>query len=318
MSRRRLRRAEVCAAHFLGTDAEVNPNFWTGEACMNVFSERHGLKPIKSVIQIESMDEDLRNGIWNALSIYYWKDVKVSQYLYLSQSDPQMFRLLRAMWLNHFKAPVDILPTAWEPVYDILRKHFFSSSWNGVYDFIEFVPSNYPDEYGNSKFKAYCNCILEREVSAFRFVGNEIAQITAQQEIVEIEGAMQATDVMRPVTVHINAALELFADRKSPDYRNSIKESISAVEAACRILTGNNNATLGDALKQLKAKVALHSALEKAFSNMYGYTSDAEGIRHALMDEPTLESEDAKFMLVSCSAFVNYLRSKSARAGPNG
>jgi hypothetical protein len=48
---------------------------------------------------------------------------------------------------------------------------------------------------------------------------------------------------------------------------------------------------------------------------MYGYTSDAEGIRHALMDEPTLESEDAKFMLVSCSAFVNYLRSKAARAG---
>jgi hypothetical protein len=282
---------------------------------MKLFSQRQGLKPIKSVIQIESMDEDLRNGIWNALSVYYWKNVKVSPYLYLGQSDPQMFQLLRAMWLDHFKAPVDTLPTTWEPVYDILRKHFFSSSWNGVYDFIEFVASNYPEEYRNSKFKAYCNHILEREVSAFRFVGNEIAQITAQHEIVEIEGAMQAADVMRPVAVHMKAALELFADRKSPDYRNSIKESISAVEAACRILTGNNSPTLGDALKQLKAKAALHPALEKAFLSMYGYTSDAEGIRHALMDEPTLESEDAKFMLVSCSAFVNYLRSKAARAG---
>ena len=284
---------------------------------MKLFSQRQGLKAIKSVIQIKSIDEDLRNGLWNALSIYYWKDVKVSSfpYLDLGQSDPIMFRFLAAMWLDHFKAPVDTLPRSWEAVYDVLRKHFFSRPWYEVYDFIEFVASNYPDDYTNSKFKAYCNHILEREVPAFRFVGNEIAQITAQGEIAEIEGAMQATDAMRPAAAHINAALELFANRKSPDYRNSIKESISAVEAACRILTGNNNATLGDALKQLKAKAALHSALEKAFSSMYGYTSDAEGIRHALMDQPTLESEDAKFMLVSCSAFVNYLRSKYARAG---
>jgi hypothetical protein len=282
---------------------------------MKLLSQRQGLKPIKSVIQIESMDEDLRNGIWNALSIYYWKEVKAAPYLYLGQTEPQMFRLLRAMWLDYFIAPVDTLPTTWEPVYDILRKHFFSSSWNGVYDFIEFVASNYPDEHTNSKFKAYCNHILEREVSAYRFVGNEIAQITAQEEIAEIEEAMQATDVMRPVAVHINAALQLFASRKSPDYRNSIKESISAVEALCRILTESSSATLGDALKQLKDKVRLHPALEKAFLSMYGYTSDAQGIRHALMDEPTLDSEDAKFMLVSCSAFVNYLRSKAARAG---
>jgi hypothetical protein len=43
---------------------------------------------------------------------------------------------------------------------------------------------------------------------------------------------------------------------------------------------------------------------------MYGYTSDAEGIRHALLEEPTLEQADAIFMLVTCSAFVNYLRAK--------
>jgi hypothetical protein len=48
---------------------------------------------------------------------------------------------------------------------------------------------------------------------------------------------------------------------------------------------------------------------------MYGYTSDAQGIRHALMDEPNLSFEDAKFMLVSCSAFVNYLIAKAAKAG---
>jgi len=33
------------------------------------------------------------------------------------------------------------------------------------------------------------------------------------------------------------------------------------------------------------------------------------------MDEPTLDIEDATFMLVSCSAFVNYLVVKAQKAG---
>jgi hypothetical protein len=282
---------------------------------MKSFSQRKGLKPLKNVFQADSMDEDLRNGLWNALALFYWKEVKGNIYYALGQSDPEMFQLLRAMWLNYFKTPIDTLPDAWAGAYDVIREHFFSRPWNEVYDFIEFVATNYPNDYRNSKFRVYCNHVLEREVPAYRFVGNEVAQLTAQEEIAEVEEAMQAADVMRPVAVHISAALELFANRKSPDYRNSIKESISAVEAVCKILTGNNKAELGDALKQIKAKIRLHPALEKGFLSMYGYTSDAQGIRHALMDEATLDSEDAKFMLVSCSAFVNYLRSKAARAG---
>ncbi|MFH1639453.1 MAG: hypothetical protein ABIB93_03970 [Chloroflexota bacterium] len=107
------------------------------------------------------------------------------------------------------------------------------------------------------------------------------------------------------------------SDKTSPDYRNSIKESISAVEAICRAITGNDKATLGEALKiiQEQGKLNLHTALKQAFSNLYGYTSDAEGIRHALLDEPNLNSEDALFMLVSCSAFINYLGSKASKTG---
>lgn len=61
----------------------------------------------------------------------------------------------------------------------------------------------------------------------------------------------------------------------------------------------------------------MHPALKGAFEKLYGYTSSAKGIRHALLDEPNLGFEDAKFMLVSCSAFVNYLKSKAAKAGIN-
>jgi hypothetical protein len=92
----------------------------------------------------------------------------------------------------------------------------------------------------------------------------------------------------------------------------SIKESISAVESAAKSVTGLKKATLDEALKELREKAGLHPALEKAFRSLYGYTSEADGIRHALMEEANVRFEDAKFMLVSCSAFVNYLISKLA------
>jgi hypothetical protein len=115
---------------------------------------------------------------------------------------------------------------------------------------------------------------------------------------------------------HIKKSVELFSDRESPDCPNSVKEAISAVEATCELITGLEHATLGKALKKLEVKgLALHSALQKSFSSLYGYTSDAEGIRHALLDEPTLDFDDAKYMLVSCSAFVNYLIAKASKAG---
>jgi hypothetical protein len=107
----------------------------------------------------------------------------------------------------------------------------------------------------------------------------------------------------------------LFSDRKNHDYRNSIKEAISAVESFCKIVTNNDKAELGDALKEIESQVKLHAALKAAFTKLYGYTSNADGIRHALMDEPNVGFEDAKFMLVSCSAFINYLIAKSYKAG---
>jgi len=196
-----------------------------------------------------------------------------------------------------------------------VREYFFNCKWFEVYDFIEFIANACPDEldYINPSFMEICNSVLERELSGYRFVGGKITQITSEEEIVEIEEALEATKSLKPVNNHLKRALDLLADRKSPDYRNSIKESISAVEAICILITGNTKATLGQALKKIEKKVKLHPALKSAFSSLYGYSSEAEGIRHALLDQPNLDFEDAKFMLVSCSAFINYLVSKSSK-----
>jgi hypothetical protein len=277
-----------------------------------LFSQRKGITPVKSVIQTDSMDDDLRNGLWSVLFSFYWNHVKTSRISDYKDMDI----LFRRIWLSYFKWPLDTLENYYEVPYKTIREHFFNSEWYEVYDFVEFVAQNYPDvrKEGNKEFMEACNSILERELSAYRFVGGKITQITSEEEISEIEEALRIPEPLRNVRTHIKTALDLLTDRKSPDYRNSIKESISAVEAISELIAKNPKATLKQALKEIENKVGLHPALKNAFSSLYGYTSSADGIRHALLDEPTLTFVDAKFMLVSCSAFVNYLVTKASQA----
>jgi hypothetical protein len=281
---------------------------------MNSFSQRFGKKPIKVEIQIESIDEDLKNALWNALTIFYWK-AKV-KHDYLEENEDAIRVLLWRIWIDFFKNRLDEEPRYFSAYQKTLKKYFFEADWFEIYDFLEFVPSNYENNQHiqtNEKFIDYCNNVLEREISAYRFVNGIISQISSKVEVESIEEALTITDTFKPVNTHLNRALELYSDRKAPDYRNSIKEAISAVESYCSILTGIPKATLGQALKQIERDNNIHPALKNSFSNLYGYASDANGIRHALITDDNLNQEDAKFMLVACSAFINYLIQKEVK-----
>jgi len=84
----------------------------------------------------------------------------------------------------------------------------------------------------------------------------------------------------------------------------------------CCIMTNDPKAKLGDALKNLeKLGAKLHPALQIAFDKLCGYTSNEGSIRHCLLEQSTIDFEDAKFMLVSCSAFVNLLKARSIKTG---
>jgi len=204
-------------------------------------------------------------------------------------------------------------------IHEYIREWFFGAKWFEVYDFIEFVSSISDPQFpvDTKQFKKICNKMMEREASGYRFVVDLIAQITNENELKEIEEALENSrkTKLSGVNAHLEAALSKLSDRKTPDYRNSVKESISAVESISQILTGNPKATLGEALKTIGKNVEIHGALKKGFDAIYGYTSDEGGIRHAMLEESKVDFEDAKYMLVSCSAFINYLVMKAAKSG---
>lgn len=272
------------------------------------FSQRHGYSPLESAFQRESADESLRTKLWNVLKVSIWDNYKPGDYRF-EKTVNKIDNLLSRLWFSFFNRDLDKKPFFLpqyrgdtDTAYLYLKNFFLSCKWYELYDFIEEVSLD-KSELINDETRAWINRVLEEQNAAYRFVGKEIVEITDKQEIEAIEEGLEYPE--KAVRTHLEASLRMLSDKQSPDYRNSIKESISAVEAACRLASGKENATLGDALKKIQN---IHPALSKAFGLLYGYTSDASGIRHSLVDETNITYADAKFMLIACSAFVSYLK----------
>jgi len=238
---------------------------------------------------------------------------------YIVDCNEEIKRFLKRVWINFFKKRIDEQLNRSVIYIDFLRKFFFSCEWYEVYDFIEFLPHNFSigiKDPSNNLFIKKINKTLEKELSAYRFVNGLITQTTSEYEIETIEDAINSGKQFKGVEIHLNKALELLSDRRNPDYRNSIKESISAGESTCRVLT--NESTLGKALKKLEIRgIYINPQLKNGFEKIYAYTNSKEsGIRHAIVIQPIKpDFEDAKYMLISCSSFINYLIGKSQKMG---
>ena len=276
-----------------------------------------GITPAKKSFQKDSIDEDLLNSLWNAIHIFIFDNL--SNYNDRGESD--FFFFAKRVWIHFYKKPIDTIPSG---RYGILksdtisniRKWFYSTEWHQVYDFIDFCMN---EKIISSKrdFSKHLNGVLERENSAYRFIDGKLSPITNTFEIEEIEKTLSLKDYtgLDEVNIHIESALKMLSEKENPDYRNSIKESISAVEALVNKINDSDNDTLGSALNKIDSNVKIHKALKEGFKKIYGYTSDSDGIRHALNEMSTCDFEDAKFMLVSCSAFINYIVVKADKAG---
>ena len=266
---------------------------------------------MEKAIQRESLDVELRNGLWTAFFNIYieglnFYDGSYSRYPYRAE----LRHWATQVWTAFLKQAGDTEGDYGETI-EVLRKKFFQADWHWVLDFLEFSVKT--AKILGSRYADAANVFFQRENSVYRFVGNEIIEITDKTEIEAIETAIEKGP--KAAKLHLNQALAMLSDRKSPDYRNSIKEAISAVEAVCRLISGADKDTLGPALKKVTAKAPMHGAFKDALLKLYGFTSDEGGIRHSLMEESTISYADAKFMLVLCSGFVNFMLGKCAELG---
>lgn len=286
------------------------------------FSDRHGIKPLNTQMQINDFDERTRTVILNALH-----DI-----LKIINEDSPGHSMKYGRWSIFY---LDIATQVYNQerdkleelsesnIVDIVKRDIRNTilfdSYDSVLTIIEFILNYTSKNFGNRQprfngasiyyfdERKYINDIFEKEYVGYRFIGEYFVAITDNAELKEIEETLYSK--IHVVKKHIEKALGFLSNRENPDYKKSIKESISAVEAICKIITGDANGDLSKTLKKLKdTGIHIHPTLEQAWVKLYAYTCDEGGVRHA---EKAFESnvtfEEAKYMLVSCCAFVNYL-----------
>lgn len=286
------------------------------------FSDRTGKSALPTMMQTKAFDNRTKTAICNLLFRIYNNEIYGIDF-----GSDKSENFVRALISEVYAESLASFDYNQYRENEYFRNYVESTIMSGDYDdaltliefFIDFISiddsaefyrAGYIAQYGEVPSEIanrVVNALFEQEFVGYRMINGNAVPISDEVEEKEIMETLAME--LSGCKAHIQKALGFLSDRENPDYKNSIKESICAVESICQIITEDNSATLGQALKSLEDKgIVLHAALKKGFSSLYGYTSDEGGIRHAEgLFESNVTFEGAKYMLVSCCAFVNYL-----------
>lgn len=269
------------------------------------FSIRNGILSEKIIVNGDNVP--LKHRLW---TLFYQ-----SAYEPFDSVEPELTDIEKVMAELgvHYEFPYNRIEKK-KNVETLKKRIITTHCWWYVYELIEIYIARILPEDKKEFFIGQVNRILEEENSGYRMLSEIFVPITNEIELDSIGEALFSS--FEAVEIHMKKALYLFSDHVHPDYENSIKESISAVESMCCIITGESGkaATLGATLKKLERhNIHIHEAMKSAFEKLYGYTSDENGIRHGGIDFKGATPDDARYMLVSCSAFINYLTAQKVK-----
>ena len=275
------------------------------------FSEREGFAPALGY-QIDKINSDTRIRIYNVVYDYFLRQPISNHYRHIEE---QKTAYKDHFWSKFLSQPIDRYDK--DVCHHIIRGTLIEDGpWYEVFRFIEFILDKCTGEYENHGLTSFYNSqralhfvseinrVMEEMRVGYRIINNQFSRITSKQETQEVENACNTP--FDEASKQIKNALRLFSDREKPDYKNSIKESISAIESLVCEVTGER--TFAAAMDKLGKYLKLHPAYVDALKNLYGFTSDVGGIRHGEKKGNLQVNEaTARYMLVTCSAFVNYV-----------
>lgn len=280
------------------------------------FSERNGYVDHTDVMILGEVPKVVANAISSALCRVF-QEFKLNIWVLPGEISHQQ-TLAQSIWTDFMDEDLAKFDLMFDRGYKDISNWITSDStpWYRKLDLVEFISEKLSslNKSKSEQFVEEINEQFERLKFGYRLISGTVVDIVSEDEIKSIQTAIDNS--MEQVAGHLKKALALHSKRPKPDYANSIKESITAVEAYLRNVTGKNK--FGDALKEWQRKYSnIHPILYTAMDKLHAYTNQPDvGARHALMDsssEYIPQSSESMYMLVTCSAFINYLRSKSRR-----
>lgn len=276
------------------------------------FEQAEGVEPLPTQLQIKEISQQLRAHLWRVV----YESIKAAT------SYPSMGGngYLREEWESIFYD------------YHTLREHLAADEFRNdakflighakliltargyisTFGFLQFVLRHKNCPY---QFAGRIDWALRTGYAAYRVLEERtIVPISSEAELETLRCAFAnlATTEFRGARSHLHSA---GSHLTAGDYASSVRESIHSVESVARTLAPSGQ--LSEALAKLEKSSVIHGALKKGFLSIYGYTSDEQGIRHPLLDDPqaNVDEVDALFMIGACASFVSYMIHKARLSG---
>ena len=273
------------------------------------FSQREGYEELPLPLQIGQLPDAVRIAIWNVLYAQM-RESRRGAYI-----DDPWETIFRDLYLNHDNRRLDWWLPEFTRLTTWMHDRLEGEKFNQVFDVLEFLMQH---DCCPPQFIAGLSDVFRRFQLAYTIHSGPRPVILPATTVEEgNELSRNLTDLqdagLDGCETHLRNASKCINEGRWAD---SVRESIHAVESVAKKISPNAT-TLVKALAPLEKRGVLqHKALKEALSRLYGYTSDEQGIRHALLDnaQPKLSGDEALFMLGACASFASYLWRKHKAA----
>ena len=288
---------------------------WSNDA--HSFSQRHGYEPLPEVMRLEELPEKARIGAYNI--IFDIVSVCGDWSYHTNKPVPRMCRSAISACLAQAG---DTIPDFYQDIASQLRHIILKEPFNRVFDLLEYVASHRDDRNTDEgrklngrleRFPSQINDVFDRHRAAYVFDTSQPPYriwprtSEAQGKAVQNAVAMLKECQLPAAVTHLRQA----ADHLDlGNHADAIVDCIHAVESVARFFDPKASETLGPAIDSLQRQGVLkHPALAKVIRVLYGFTSNEEGVRHALVfnDEADVDINEAMLMFGACASLAAYL-----------
>ena len=279
------------------------------------FSQAQGYEDIPGPLKLAELPTEARTRIWNLFFVHLQQTKSTDNLCGGSWIGRDWEHILRAVHTDLHVSPLDEWSADFEPACKKLRTYVEEQPFNRIFDLIQFVLRHpkCPSEFVHQMQNTFAECRLAYTIHTTA-PATILPAVTPEEGNALVESLQALRDAaMDGSAAHLRKASECI---NAGAWADSVRESIHAVESVARQLDSDAAKTLGPALSALEECGTLHPALKEAFSKLYGYTSDEQGVRHALLDraDAQVDQDEDVFMLGvgACASFASYLRRKHA------
>lgn len=284
------------------------------------FSQREGIERVTDPMKPKYLSKDLRLELCDALTAGLEAWVSPTTRCIEGKKGVLVQRILG----KYLKSPRRTVSVKCIDVYTNIESILLNHEYNKVLDFLEIFVNMFTHHYsaaaplsndiGNSLSSAFekHGSRYRLEVSSFPF---QFYSIMSQEQGEAIKHAFDTLSKQnqKGATNHLGQAAKFSNEKK---YSIAIVESIHAVESVACAVDPRSSQTLGSALASLlKVGIIPHQALKKAIQNLWVYTNDEPGIRHAQekIGSVNVGEEEALVMFGACASFAAYLSQRHSK-----